>query len=179
MRQETKFPDEARSRFVVDTDQPTNLMLHLRIPAWVAGSATVKINGKGSDVSASPGSYLSIARTWNRGDQIELELPMELRYEAMPDDRSLRAILYGPLLLAGELGSAGLRPELEIGPEGPNLKKYPPTSIPAFRTGSKQISEWIRPGDEPLTFRAEGQQASVTFRPFYRVSGQRYSIYFR
>jgi hypothetical protein len=152
------------------------LTLHVRVPAWVAGIPTLKINRKESDVSASPGSYVSITRTWQTGDEVEIELPMELRYESMPDDRSLRAILYGPLLLAGELGSAGLTPELEIGQEGPNLKKYPAPPIPSFRA-NKQVSEWIQPGDGPLTFRTQGQTQNVTFRPFYRVSEQRYSIY--
>jgi DUF1680 family protein len=104
---------------------------------------------------------------------------MELRYEAMPDDRNLRAILYGPLVLAGGLGNAGLTTALEIGPGGPNLKKYPPPAIPAFQAGNKQVSEWIRPHDQPLTFRTEGQATNVTLAPFYRMSGQRYSIYWR
>jgi hypothetical protein len=176
LRQETKFPDEPRGKFVVHTDAPATLTLHVRVPAWVAGIPTLKINRKESDVSASPGSYVSITRTWQTGDEVEIELPTGLRYESMPDDRSLRAILYGPLLLAGELGSAGLTPELEIGPEGPNLKKYPAPPIPSFRA-NKQVSEWIQPGDGPLTFRTQGQTQNVTFRPFYRVSEQRYSIY--
>jgi DUF1680 family protein len=179
LRQETKFPVEPRTAFVVNVDAPTSLTLHLRVPMWVGNGAMVKINGKASDVSASGGSYLSIARTWKRGDRVEMELPMALHYEAMPDDHNLRAILYGPLVLAGGLGSTGVSTALEIGPGGPNLKKYPPPAIPAFETGKKQLSQWIRAGDGPLTFRTEGQATNVTLAPFYRVSGQRYSVYWR
>ena len=44
------------------------------------------MNGKALDASASPGSYLAISRTWNNGDRVEMDLPMRLRIQAMPDD---------------------------------------------------------------------------------------------
>jgi uncharacterized protein len=173
LRQETKFPEEARTSFVVEAAQPVKLTLHLRVPIWIAGDATIRINGTVSDVSAAAGSYLSITRTWKQGDRVAMELPMALQYEAMPDDRSLRAILYGPLVLASGVGSAGQ----EAGAMGPNLKKYPAPPIPSFQVGEKAPAEWLRPAGEPLTFHA--QETGMTFIPFYKMTGQRYSIYWK
>ena len=86
LRQETKFPEEAGTTLTVDADEPVALTLRVRIPGWVAGAARVKINGKQSDVSAEAGSYLAIARTWVKGDRVEIGLPMALHSEGMADD---------------------------------------------------------------------------------------------
>ena len=40
---------------------------------------------------------------------------MHLTVEATPDDPTLQAFLYGPLVLAGDFGSAGLTKEMLIG----------------------------------------------------------------
>ncbi|XP_055814842.1 uncharacterized protein LOC129884576 [Solanum dulcamara] len=79
--------------------------LNLRIPSWTHSSgAKATLNGKDFSLP-TPGSFLTITKTWGQGDKITLELPMILRTEAIQDDRpeyaSVQAILYGPYLLAG------------------------------------------------------------------------------
>ncbi|KAK3152401.1 hypothetical protein QOZ80_2BG0158380 [Eleusine coracana subsp. coracana] len=79
--------------------------LNVRIPSWtsVAG-AKATLNDKDLG-SLSPGSFLSITKLWNSGDQLLLHLPISLRTEAIKDDRpeyaSLQAVLFGPFVLAG------------------------------------------------------------------------------
>jgi DUF1680 family protein len=178
LRQETGFPEEGRTTLVIDAEQPVPLTLRVRIPQW-ATHASVKINGKLRDVSAAPGSYLAIARTWTKGDRVEVDLPMSLDSEWMADDHSLRAFLYGPLVLAGKLGREGLTPALEIGPEGPEIGKAPAIEIPQFATNRKRLDEWIKPGDRPLTFKTSGQSVNVAMEPFYKVNGERYALYWK
>ena len=47
------------------------------------------------DAIPSPGSYFTLLRTWRTGDRVEMELPLKLRIEAMPDDPHIQAILKG------------------------------------------------------------------------------------
>jgi len=169
IRQETQFPDEPRTRFVINAIRP--MTLHLRVPSWTAAPVSVTVNGKATDAIASAGSYLSIHRNWQPGDIVEMTLPMALRYEAMPDDENLRAVLYGPLVLAGGLGKANVK---VMGPEGPEMDKAPALKIPEFAVGSKPLSEWLKPTG-PLTFEAN----QVRFAPLHRTTDQRYSIYWR
>jgi DUF1680 family protein len=143
----------------------------------VASSPVIKVNGHATGVSASPGSYVSITRTWTKGDRVEVRLPMRLQGEAMPDDPTLQAFLYGPLVLAGELGDAGLTKEMVIGHTGPDLTKHPAAVLAAFRSKGDVPSAWIRPMAEALTFRTVGQERDMTLAPFNKVSSQRYSIY--
>jgi DUF1680 family protein len=148
------------------------MTLRLRVPSWAAAPVAVTVNGKATDAIASAGSYLSIRRNWQTGDVVEMTLPMGLRYEAMPDDENLRAILYGPLVLAGGLGPAAT--ERVMGPEGPEMDKAAALTIPEFAVGSKPLSEWLRPTGA-LTFQAD----KVRFAPLHRTHDQRYSIYWR
>jgi DUF1680 family protein len=130
------------------------------------------------DASAAPGSYLTIQRTWKSGDKVEIALPMALRLEAMPDDAQVQAVLYGPLVLAGDLGSEGLNEDAIIGPGTPRLNSAPHLDVPSFRAGASPAS-WIKVGDKPLTFRTAGQEKDVTLGPLNRIFGKRYSVYWK
>ena len=46
---------------------------------------------------------------------VEVTLPMELRAEPLPGDPAIQALCYGPLVLAGQLGSDGLTSERMYG----------------------------------------------------------------
>jgi hypothetical protein len=176
LRQQTNFPEEARTRIQLSLDKPSSFALNLRVPAWVMASPAVSINGQRVDFSATPSSYLTLRRNWKSGDVVEISLRMDLRVERMPDDPSLVALCYGPLVLAGELKD-------ETGPVlghmGPDLKKFPPPSIPTLRIAAGAPEKSIRSADQPLSFSVPAQTGLIRFVPFYQVSNQRYSVYWR
>jgi hypothetical protein len=178
LRQETKFPESERTTLVVKVDRPVQLALRLRIPEWLGSSASVRVNGKALDASASPGSYLAISRTWKNGDRVETDLPMRLHIQAMPDDPQLQAVLYGPLVLAGDLGSEGLTKEMIVGPEGPPMRRHP-MDVPAFRAAGADPASWIKRDDKPLTFRTANQAKDVTLQPLNSIFDKRYSVYWQ
>lgn len=102
---------------------------------------------------------------------------MHLHTESMPDDSAVQAILYGPLVLAGKLGSAGLTKEMIIGPEGPDVRHYP-ADVPEFRVVGGDLDSWIKPvSGQALTFQTVGTEKEVTLVPFIHITGERYSIY--
>jgi hypothetical protein len=172
------------------------MALRLRIPEWANGGS-VRINGKPLEASASPGSYLTIHRTWKNGDRVEMELPMQLRVEPMPDDPKTQAVLYGPLVLAGDLGNEGLSEPLIIGISAPRLRppgappranqnpnaprppSVPQLEIPTFHAAGTDPSSWIKPGDKPLTFHTIGQEKNVTLVPINTLFDKRYSVYWQ
>ena len=57
-----------------------------------------------------PGSYITLDRRWEDGDRIEVTYPMRLAMERMPDNPRKGALLYGPVVLAGVLGTEGMQP---------------------------------------------------------------------
>jgi hypothetical protein len=186
LRQETKFPEQPGTSLVVSSEKPIPLALRLRVPAWLESAPLVKLNGRVLESSADPGSYLTISRTWKKGDRIDMSLPMALHMEAMPDNPGTQAFLYGPLVLAGDLGSEGLTDRLIIGPGGPRLGSragttppVPPLDIPTFHAAGADPASWIKPAGKPLTFRTSGQRTDVTLVPLNSIFGKRYSVYWQ
>lgn len=70
-------------------------------PGWTNNSS-VKVNGKEVKETPKAGTYLSKNRKWEKGDVIELNLPMPVRLmEAHPKAEQLRnqvAVMRGPVL---------------------------------------------------------------------------------
>ena len=59
-------------------------------------------------LQCTPGSYITIRRRWQDGDQVEIKSIMTLRIESLPGEPKIVALFYGPIALAGELGTQGL-----------------------------------------------------------------------
>ena len=195
LRQETRYPESPATTLTVSAARPGAITMRLRIPGWLRSAPTVKLNGKALDASAAPGSYLAIAREWKPGDRIEMQLPMHLHAESMPDDSSVQAYLYGPLVLAGDLGNEGLSegniigPNLRVGAAGiqqngsplaatNSIAPVPPVRIPTFQAAA-DLDSWIKPADQPLIFRTTGQKDNVTLMPLNRIMDRRYSVYWQ
>jgi uncharacterized protein len=196
LRQETKYPESEEIALTVTAALPGAMAIRLRIPGWLQSAPSVKINGTVTTASAEPGSYLTLNREWRAGDKIEMRLPMDLRAEALPDDPRLQAFLYGPLVLAGDLGAEGLTeahisgPNLRVGapdveqngsPLGPTNRTppVPDLEIPTFRASSRDPGAWIKGGNGPLAFRTAGQKKDVELIPLNSLLGRRYAVYWQ
>jgi hypothetical protein len=184
VRQETKFPEEDEAKLTFKAQKPVRLALRVRYPFWVTSGMTVTINGKSEPVNAKPGSYAAIEREWKNGDTVQVRWPMSLRLEAMPDDPKMIAILYGPIVLAGDLGREGLTEELRYGPNAPQVNRLPSVVVPVFIGDVKDVLDRIKPGPAaagPLNFQTLGlgQPQDVRLIPFYKASDQRYTVYWK
>lgn len=164
LRQETRYPESDKVNFTVKAQKPANFSLRLRYPGW-ANNVSVAVNGRPETVNAKPGSFIEIKRTWKTGDRVELTIPMSLRLEAMPDNPRRVAILYGPTVLAGELGPEDAETTVNL--------------VPALMTGDRPVSEWIKPATGPITFQtaSAGKPNEFTLYPFYRMHHKRYAVY--
>jgi uncharacterized protein len=178
LRQETNFPEQPQTALVVTAAKPARMTIRLRIPGWLDSANTVKINGRPVEAAASPGSYLTLARTWKTGDRIEMTLPMRLHIEAMPDDSKLQAVLYGPVVLAGDLGAEGLTPNMIVGPNAPRMRDLK-IDVPSFSASGTSPDSWIKPAGKPLTFRTTGQQRDITMSPLNGIFDRHYSVYWQ
>ncbi len=165
LRQETLYPESEKVNFTIKAQWPVSFSLRFRNPGWTTKGVSVVINGRPRLVTTNPGSFIEIKRTWKTGDRVELTIPMSLRLETMPDNPHRVAVLYGPTVLAGDLGAED---ETSVMLE------------PALMTDDRQPSEWLKPvANEPLTFRTTntGKPNDVTLYPFYRMHHKRYAVY--
>ena len=99
--QQTAFPQSSTTTFTVDGNAK-QFALRLRYPAW-ATKMDIKVNGKKVKAVKGTDGYVAISRLWKAGDEIEVQLGMQLREEATKDDASKVALVYGPIVMAGKL----------------------------------------------------------------------------
>jgi uncharacterized protein len=182
VRQETRFPESDATRLTLRCEQPGRLALKIRCPAWAQSGMKITINGKPETLAAPPGSYISLDRLWRDGDVIEIRLPMSLRVEAMPDDPKTVALLYGPIVLAGDLGTTRMAEVKRYGPSAPEETAAGTPDAPALICSVDHLLAKVKPvTGTPLTFRTQGigRPADVVLRPFYKITDHRYSVYWK
>ena len=163
--QETKFPDSEKSILKIECSKPEKFAIHIRNPYWALNGMIVKINGKQYSFKSEASSYVTIDRIWSKGDLIELFLPMSLHLESMPDNKDRAAIMYGPLVLAGNLGLSA--------PD-------PVKGVPVFVSQNKSLSDWIKPvAGKSCTFQTNGtgRDSDVVLFPLYRMKNEYYNVY--
>jgi DUF1680 family protein len=183
VRQETRFPDEETTHLTIRTAEPARLVLRVRYPSWARSDQsgmTVTINGKPEAVGSNRGSYTAIDREWKNGDRVDIRLPMTLHTEAMPDDPHVIAVMYGPIVLAGDLGKEGLDAVKRYGPSAPPVGRVKTPTIPVLVGDVTSVPSKIAPVPATrLHFVTRGlaQPREVTLLPFYQVVDQRYTVY--
>jgi len=182
--QDTSFPESDSTTLTVSCTSPHRMALRIRVPYWATRGGAAKVNGRELESFAEPGSYFVINRTWQEGDKVEVKMPMSLHIASMPDNENVQAVMYGPLVLTGRLGTEGLTKEI-IRAEPTKIRQVPeykgkPVAAPEFKTKSRDPRDWIEavPG-RSLEFRTVGQQKNIDFVPFYKVIDERYGVYWK
>jgi hypothetical protein len=176
LRQRTSLPESDITEFTIEKTRDTPWSLRLRIPPWTTMANSIVLNGRRLDVSGTPGSYLTITRIWKAGDHVQLTLPMHLTAEPLADDCSQQALLYGPLVLAGQFPKNGLEDSLEHN-QGPAVHEAPLIEVPALQASGADPGSWVRPvPGEALTFRAVAQDREIDLKPLNQ-SWQRFAVY--
>lgn len=188
VKQNTTFPDEARTQLKLQLEKPATFTLHVRHPAWVStGGFAIKVNGQPIDVQSTPSSYAAIRRQWSNGDTIDVELPMHTRAERLPDGSNWVAILYGPIVLAkpdgadhmnGLFADDGRMAHVAHGP------MIPLDKVPALLTTEEELLKHVVPDPSagPLHFRImdviePAEPQGLPLSPFFRLHERRYQMY--
>jgi hypothetical protein len=119
--QKNNYPWEGELSFIINPASVSSFNLLLRIPGWARNEAipstlyrfendsdtkpVIKVNGQVTDYTIEKG-YASIKRIWNKNDQVEMILPMEVRKivanSKIPDDIGKIALQRGPLVYCAE-----------------------------------------------------------------------------
>jgi hypothetical protein len=169
----TDFPMGESASLKITSKSPKKFTLALRRPYWAGNGFTVKVNGKPLKDLPKPDSYVEIVRTWKTGDSVELVLPKTLRKEPLPDNPERFALMWGPLVLAGDLGA-----EIHRERDGEGWKPGPPA--PVLVAANQSVDSWLKPvADKPGTFLTSGVglASDITFVPFYKLPRRKYAIY--
>ena len=121
IKQKSDYPFDEKITLTLTPEKEQKFTLKLRIPTWarnqfvpgklynylgnVSEEWEVKVNGKNEAVSLEKG-FAIIIRTWQPGDEVELILPMQVRFNKSVDlveaNSNRIAITRGPLVYCAE-----------------------------------------------------------------------------
>jgi hypothetical protein len=154
LTQRTVFPLEERVELRVDLATPTTFTIGLRMPAWLARPASIRVNGEPVYPEMRRGFAL-LRRTWKSGDVVLLDLPQSLRTEAIDDlHPETVAVLRGPLVYVA-------------------LNPAPGT------TRLARLDGWQHLAGSPGIFGARHEGNDLIFAPLYFVREESYTTYFQ
>lgn len=121
IKQENNYPWDGNLKFIINTAQPTDFNMLIRIPGWAQNIAlpnnlyhftnvltskvVILINGKNADYQIQNG-YAILKRTWQKNDLIQVILPMESRKVVsdtlIKDNIGKLSLQRGPLMYCAE-----------------------------------------------------------------------------
>ncbi|NDV79165.1 glycoside hydrolase family 127 protein [Dysgonomonas sp. 511] len=180
MKQETAFPEDGNVKLTINTDKDIKMPVYLRYPKWT-NNVEVKVNGKKVKVKQIPSSYITIERIWKNGDKIEVNYPMNLYLAETNDNPDMAAVMYGPLVLAGAMGTEGMIAPAPF--SNPNVRndyytydyKVPGNFKTTLNVNKNNITQSIKPiPGEGLAFITED---NIRLEPIHKIHHQRYVVY--
>ncbi|MDH6307945.1 DUF1680 family protein [Dysgonomonas sp. PFB1-18] len=184
--QENTFPDEPKTTLTINPKKAQKFTLKLRYPSWVQqGTVKVLLNGKPQSVTEENG-YVSINRTWKKGDKVVLEVPMHIAAEQLPDKSNYYSFRYGPVVLAAKTGTEdmiGLFADDSRGGHIAHGRQIPMKEMPIIVSNPEDIASLLKPvNGKSLTFHlnnlyTDKYKDGLELIPFFRLHDSRYVIY--
>jgi len=184
--QENNFPTEAETRITVNPRRKKEFTLQLRHPEWVeAGALKIWVNGK-EYPAVSKNGYIPVSRKWKKGDQVVMQMPMQVRAEQLPDHTNYYSFSYGPIVLAAKMDheeQAGLFADDSRGGHIAHGRQIPLKNIPLMVGDSDKLASLVTPvTGKPLTFHLSNlypdtYKAGIELIPFSTLHASRYIIY--
>ena len=181
LRMDTSFPEGESATLKLDVRTPKALTIALRRPSWAGTGFAVRVNGQAINSLPVAGSYVEINRTWKSGDEISLVLPKILKLDRLSGNPMKAAVLWGPLVLAGDLGAAPRRGD---DGDGDGVRAAAPE--PVVLVTDRPVTEWLKPvNGRPGVFRAAAiartvstqSPVDVEFSPFFSMHRRTYAAY--
>ncbi len=185
LKQETTFPYAEQTKLTI-TKGTSAFNLKVRYPAWVKeGALKIKVNGEAVEYAVQPSSYITIGRKWKKGDEIEIELPMQSTIEHLPNVPEYVAFMHGPILLGAKTGTEDLRGL--IAGDGrwgqySSGEYLPVDKAPILvEDDMENLGDKLEPIDgDPLHFKLNVKMVNpmdLTLEPFNQIHDSRYMMY--
>jgi DUF1680 family protein len=183
LKQETAFPEDQKTVLTIISASSSKMTINIRYPEWATSGIEVKINGKPFKVKRSSNGYIPIERKWNSMDRIAVLFPMKLKITPTNDNPNIVAFTYGPIVLAGKMGTEGM---VEPAPfSDPKLYNdyytfdyhVPKKLSNKLKIKIDNLNKYVKPinDEESLSFKLIKE--AIVLAPIYKIHRERYIIY--
>jgi DUF1680 family protein len=175
--QSTEYPWNNTIIIKLDPENEINFDLKIRIPGWAKDqvlasdlysfqkkmnrTVSLKINGKNTEFVEENG-YAVLNKTWNKDDQVEVSLPMEIRRvvanQMVEDDKGKVAIECGPLVYCAE----GID----------NTEDVLTVALPKNASFTEEYKKDFLGGVRVISADLTGDESKLTLIPYYAWSNR-------
>ncbi|MGN0972752.1 MAG: glycoside hydrolase family 127 protein [Aristaeellaceae bacterium] len=177
LRMASQLPNRGEAVLTVEAaEAPFDLLL--RVPAWAEG---FRAEAPGR-VCSMEGGY-AVVRQVRAGDVITVTLPMRLQAEPLPDNPSVMAFRYGPVVLSAGLGTdsmkttyTGVEVLIPARAMGNDAALLLPEGVGSDDVARHPEAYLTRQGED-VCFALRG--TALRFTPHYLRFRERYAIYIR
>ena len=180
LRQDTDYPRTGKSTLTVVSAPTGPVTIRVRCPGWADSPVTFDFNGTKIDVAGTPGTYATLHLELEKGDTIGINVPMVVRTESMRTQPNKVAFLYGPLVLAADLGPTPVKDSLPYSADQRTNENDTGVPVPTLVKASGPLGSALVKDDGPdLSFHSLGigLPPEMTFRPFWQIYYHRYNVY--
>lgn len=191
VKQTASIPNDDTVRFKISKigSEPIdpNATLRLRVPDWIAGDPTVRVNG--SPITPTiRGGYIVLAGVKD-GDEISYTMPMKVQISATQDNKDFVAFKYGPVLLSTGLGTNNLSKMGTVG-VGVRIASFDAEAQQRITVATASTDEWKQAvtanvvriadsadGDVQFALKNTLNSEDLVFSPHYKRHDERYGLY--
>ena len=153
VRMDTRYPNSDTVMLTLTGN--AYMPVKIRVPYWLRRTMEVRINGVLQPRINTYGTYVTYNTTWSGSGTIQLIMPQSIRFERTPDNTNVGGALFGTQLLAGRYGTNNL------------------SSLATLNAGTvTRVTT-----DTLLSFTATASPTTTGLIPYYRMHGERYSVY--
>jgi uncharacterized protein len=181
VEQRTEYPEGNKVHLTILAAGDTPVTLRVRSPAWVESPVTFALNGQPLASEAKAGSYASIERAWKKGDRLVATIPMAPRTELLRGSTNQVAFIYGPVVLAGDLGPVERTQSFPYAKDQSDNFEADVAEVPQLAANIANAPNALQRGPGPeLAFVAETKSTGrdqVTLRPFADLHYRHYNVY--
>ncbi|MGL6195782.1 MAG: beta-L-arabinofuranosidase domain-containing protein, partial [Thermoguttaceae bacterium] len=178
---------------VTECKKPVHQYLSLRIPNWAEKVTITYPNGEETTEYAPQSSpenegdspqfrdgHVVFVQKWKKGDKVKLSFDFSPRIKSMPDNPNRIAILYGPVLLAANIGS--VEQDLALDMLAPK-EDDAGARVPLLVLKDRDPKSWLRRAQDAngtLKFETVGVGKPWDFSmvPFHTIHDARQVVYF-
>lgn len=177
----TDFPREEKTKLVIEETNNETYEIKIRIPYWLNNDIKVILNKNYIEFKKDKG-YISIKRLWEKGDNLDISLDMNLHTYVSREDKNKINFMYGPLVLAGAFGRENF-PETDILEDHLKLNHYKGIDVPVIISEDDNLLNNIKKQEDrvlefELDLKNQDTNKKVKLIPFYNLHHERYTIYF-
>jgi len=155
-------PDTHMIYLHIQTDNPVDMNLNIRIPWWITEACEIKVNDELYTTTEEKTSYVTVSRTFENDDIVSIRLKKGITIYPLPDDEDMVAFMYGPEVLCGLCDE-----ERTLYFEGDEK--------PENMLIHENEREW---GFWRSQFRTKGQDPGMRFLPLNQIGYEKYCVYF-